>query len=179
LKNKQQIKKIVLTGPESTGKTTLASYLSNSYNTLYFPEFAREYIENLKRDYTFEDVENIAKQQIKILRKNDFEASEKCVFFDTGLIITKVWFQEVFGEVPQYINDAIKNIKIDLYLLCYPDIKWVRDAVRENGGEKRLYLFNRYKEELDKNNNKYLIIRGNKNKRFALAEKYLSSAYCL
>jgi len=179
LKINKKLKKIVITGPESTGKTTLIDYLSEKFSMPYYYEFAREYIENLNREYTFEDVENIAKKQISILKKSNYSVNEKCVFFDTGLIITKVWFQEVFNRVPFYVEEAIKEIKIDLYLLCYPDIKWVPDAVRENGGEKRLSLFNKYKEELEKNSFKYLIIKGYERERFLSAQEYLSSAYCL
>jgi len=179
LKINTQIKRIILTGPESTGKTTLASELSDFYKTIYYPELAREFIENLDRKYQFEDVEEIAKSQISILRNNDYNSNVKCVFFDTGLIITKVWFQEVFGSVPLYVNKAIKDIKIDLHLLCYPDIKWEPDNVRENGGKKRLYLFHKYLDELEQNNLKYFIIKGKKTERFSLAQKYISSAYCL
>jgi len=178
-KKANQIKKIVLTGPESTGKTTLGNSLANIFNSKFYPEFAREYVENLNRNYNFSDVENIAKKQIDVFRKESYDTNSNCVFFDTGLIITKVWFSEVFKKVPQYLNDAIKEIKIDLYLLCYPDIEWVADDVRENGGERRLYLFNKYKEELDKNNFKYHIIKGKNKQRLDLAIEYLYSAYCL
>lgn len=169
-------KTIVLTGPESTGKTTLTKKLSSFFKAQYYPEFARDYIENLNREYTFNDVVIIAKQQIEIFKKQN---ENKCIFYDTGLIITKIWFREVYGKVPSFINIAINNIKIDLYLLCYPDIKWVSDNVRENGGSKRLKLFNIYKTELDNYGFKYLIIKGEKDKRFSLAKEYLSSAYCL
>ena len=57
--------KVVICGPESTGKTTLARYLANYYNTKWIPEYAREYIGNLDRAYTYQDVEIIAKKQVK------------------------------------------------------------------------------------------------------------------
>ena len=169
-------KKIVLTGPESTGKTTLANELSSYFSANYYPEFARTYIENLNRKYTFNDVVIIAKKQIQIFEK---ETTSKFTFYDTGLIITKIWFQEVYNKVPDFVNNAIQSINIDLHLLCYPDIKWVPDDVRENGGSKRLYLFNLYKAELESYGFKYLIIKGEKDKRFSFAKNYLSSAYCL
>lgn len=172
-------KKIIITGPESTGKTTLGIALSSFYNTFFYSEFAREYVEKLNRKYTFEDVEFIAKHQIRILRKKKFKNNPKLVFFDTGLIITKVWFQEVYGIVPAYLDSEIEKLEVDLHLLCYPDLKWVADNVRENGGEKRKYLYNKYLEELELHNFKYLIIRGDADKRYALAKEYLSSAYCL
>ena len=171
--------KIIITGPESTGKTTLSKQLSTYYNTIHIPEFAREYIENLDRRYTFEDVVIIAKKQIISLQKTDDTDIKDYMFFDTGLIITKIWFREVFNKVPDFVEEAIKTTNIDLYLLCYPDIEWIPDNVRENGGKKRLELFNQYKKELDNYKFNYFIIKGDDKSRFLSAKKYLSSAYCL
>jgi len=173
------MKKIVLTGPESTGKSTLSTQLSTYYNTKQFPEFARDYVENIKRKYTYEDLIIIAEKQIQIFNSIHNENEKGIVFFDTGLIITKIWFQEVYNKVPEFVEKAIKTIKIDLYLLCYPDIKWIKDSVRENGGNKRVELFDKYKDELEKNKFNYFIIKGNRDERFLSAQKYLSSAYCL
>jgi len=173
------MKRIVLTGPESTGKTTLTLQLSNYYNTNYHLEFAREYIERINRKYTYDDIIIIAQNQIDIFNNVENDNKKNIVFFDTGLIITKVWFQEVYNKVPEFLNKAIETIRIDLYLLCYPDIKWVADNVRENGGKKRINLFYKYKEELEKNKSNYFIISGNEDARLLSAKKYLSSAYCL
>ncbi|MCF6365392.1 MAG: ATP-binding protein [Bacteroidales bacterium] len=179
MRNRTYPKKIVLTGPESTGKTTLSEQLSKEYNTINVPEFAREYIEDIKYKYTFEDVVYIAEKQIKQLIEQNYPGAKDFVFFDTGLIITKIWFLEVFKKVPEFVEEAIRTINVDLYLLCFPDIKWIQDCVRENGGEKRIYLFNKYKKELDLYKFKYFIITGDVNSRFLSAKKYLSSAYCL
>jgi nicotinamide riboside kinase len=67
-------------------------------------------------------------------------------FTDTWLIITKIWFEEVFQEVPAWIEMEIKKAEIDLFLVCDTDLPWIPDHVRENGGEKREYLQNRYIE---------------------------------
>ena len=179
MKKNKPIKKVVLTGPESTGKTTLAEQLSTHYNTVYVPEFAREYIEDLNRNYYYDDIIKIAKKQIRFFKKTNGIDINEFMFFDTGLIITKIWFQEVYNKVPEFIEEAINTIEIDLYLLCYPDLKWVPDNVRENGGEKRLDLFNKYKKELDNYKFNYFIIKGDDESRFLSAKKYLSSAYCL
>lgn len=178
MKNTSKTIKIILTGPESTGKTTLAQQLSKFYNTKWYPEFARAYIANLNRDYTFEDVVKISKKQIETF-KNIEDVDNKFVFFDTGLIISKIWFKERYKKVPVFLEDAINLINFDLHLLCYPDIKWVSDKVRENGGAKRIDLFYKYKEELEKKSFNYFIIKGNEEDRFASAKKIISSAYCL
>ena len=139
--------RIVVTGPESTGKTTLAKQLAEYYHGQYLPEYAREFIEELSHPYTFEDVETIAKAQIKQFQETQ-NSPDKVFIFDTWLIITKVWFDWVFGKAPLWIEGQIKNCEMDLFLLCQPDIPWEADRVRENGGENRVKLFMQYRREL-------------------------------
>lgn len=144
--DKKQIR-IAITGPESTGKTTLAKQLAELYNGQYIREFAREYIEKLPHLYTFEDIESIANTQVEQYQETR-NSSERIFFFDTWLIITKVWFNWVFGKAPLWLEDQILKCPIDLFLLCCPDLPWEADSVRENGGENRIKLFDQYREEL-------------------------------
>lgn len=160
--------KIVITGPESTGKTTLAEQLAAHYMGDFVPEYARQYVENLQRPYVFDDVEIIARKQLA-----DYLAYEKrknrIVFFDTYLIITKVWFDVVFKQSPKWITEHLENCKVDLFLVCNTDIPWVADSVRENGGEMREELFQLYINELNNFNLKYFIIKGEGEKRLSSA----------
>ena len=143
--------KVAIVGPESTGKTTLARYLANRYNGLFVPEYAREYMENLHRPYTYEDVETIARQQIEQISIVNCQLPTKktsgLVFFDTELIITKVWFEHKYNKCPEWLLEALHRYPMDVYLLCYPDIEWVPDPVRENP-DIRLELFHRYEAEI-------------------------------
>ncbi len=142
------LKRVLITGPESTGKSELAAALAASYGGEVVPEYARLYIENLGRKYEYQDVEHIANQQVR-----QYEASRphaEWVFFDTWLIITRVWFEVVYGTVPGWIDDQIRKTRFDLVLLCDTDIPWVSDPVRENGGERREMLLEKYKIELDR-----------------------------
>ena len=86
----KDIKRIVLTGAESTGKTALARQLADYYHTIYVPEYAREYIENLNRPYEYNDIEQIAKKQIK-LENESIHKANRYLFLDTALIIIKIW----------------------------------------------------------------------------------------
>ena len=113
-------RKVIITGPESTGKTKLAEYLSDTYQGVLVPEYARTYIEQRGHSYTFQDVEHIAKWQAKRYSQSYPEAS--WVFFDTWLIVTRVWFEVVYGEVPRWVDRALDENTPDLVLLCYPDI---------------------------------------------------------
>jgi NadR type nicotinamide-nucleotide adenylyltransferase len=140
---------IVVTGPESTGKSVLTGELAEHFQGMVVEEYARQYVENTGKHYTFEDIEKIAKEQVKeYLQAKKSAGEKKLVFFDTFLIITKVWFEEVFFCCPVWLNNAIKDFKMDYALLCLPDIPWTADGVRENP-HRREYLFNCYKRELE------------------------------
>jgi len=171
------MRKIIICGPESTGKTKLASHLAGYYGAYWVPEYAREYLESLNRDYTYQDVELIAKKQIKQFQRVD-ALDKEFVFFDTGLIITKVWFLEVFGKYPAWIDEELQKYKPSLYLLCYYDLEWKFDPLRENGSdERRAYLFNRYLEEIEKTECNYQIIRGFKQERYKLAIQTIDKTF--
>ena len=162
------VKNIVITGPECTGKSTLAIELAKYYNTLYIPEFARTYVENLKKPYEIQDLEIIAKKQIADFNEYQEKASQ-LLFLDTYLIITKVWFNVVYNHCPNWLLEQIKNSKIDLFLVCDTDIPWIPDSVRENGGEMREKLKKIYISEIEKFGFRYKIISGNGMQRFTAA----------
>ena len=166
----KQLIRIVITGPESTGKTELCKKLAEYYNTTFIPEYAREYVQNLNRKYDYNDVIHIAKKQIEF--ENEYsKIARNVLFYDTYLIITKIWLEVVYKKSPAWIDHKLKNNNINLFLICAPDIPWIADGVRENGGEMRNLLFNRYIEELENYSCMYRIISGND--RFAMAKGYL------
>lgn len=150
---------IVITGPESTGKTTLTENLAKRFKCDWVPEYARKYIENLGRRYDYGDVENIARHQIQQIRKHQ-KGREELIFFDTHLLITKFWFEIVFNKLPKWFLDEYYVLKPDFFLLLTPEVEWIYDAVRENPGEKRNELFEIYKNEIQKLNIPYDIVYG-------------------
>ncbi|MGE4586649.1 MAG: AAA family ATPase [Mangrovibacterium sp.] len=157
-----QNKIIVLTGPESTAKSTLSSELALFFKGNCMQEYAREYLRG-KSSYTYADVEIIAREQIR-----QYEAarrSDKLVFMDTWLIITRVWFEWVYGRVPGWLDAAIVACPVDLYLLCRPDIPWQPDPLREHGGEERNQLFLIYRDELEKRGFPYAELGGDGEER--------------
>jgi len=146
--NDKPVLKVVIDGPESTGKTELSMALGKLFGTTWVPEFAREYVSGIQRPYTYDDVLYIAEVQASQLR-NVPEGTKQVLFYDTDLIITKVWMDIVFRRHPQWIDQIISNSDMNLYLLCKPDIPWIPDPLRENGGPMREVLFERYRLEIE------------------------------
>lgn len=140
-------KLIVLTGPESTAKSTLSLELARYFGGVQYPEFARQYLTGKPEHYGYDDVEAIARGQLAQYTESLAQPGEY-VFFDTWLIVTKVWFDWVYRRCPDWLEAAIAGHPVDLYLLCRPDIPWEPDPLRENGGEQREQLFGIYRDEL-------------------------------
>lgn len=155
--------RILISGPESTGKSELCQALASHYGGRIIPEYARTYIEQLGRPYGYQDVAHIAQQQAM-----EYRASlqvEGPVFFDTWLIITRVWFEEVFKKWPKNIDDQIRSASFDLVLVCAPDLPWIPDPVRENGGKRREVLFEKYQERMKQFGMRYEIVQGTGKRR--------------
>ena len=157
--------KVGIIGPESSGKSSLARYLAKRYDATYVPEYAREYIERKRtREVTFDELCEIAKYQIEQLdsivnQSSNRQSSNRQYFFDTELIVTKVWFDYAFGRVPDWLNEAILRYPMDLYLLTAPDIPWQPDPARYNGSDAmRQELFDRYESEIQALHIPYFVI---------------------
>ena len=153
--------KVGIIGPESTGKSTLARYLARRYKGTYVPEYARTYVEQKgTTEVSYEELCEIARYQIEELAAISSQPSENVYFFDTELIVTKVWFDYAFGRVPEWLNEAIERYPMNSYLLTYPDLPWVPDPARSNGSDAiRMELYERYKAEIEALNIPYYIIK--------------------
>lgn len=169
-----KIKRIVITGPESTGKTELARALAEKFGATWIPEYARHYVETLGREYNYDDVEKIAKYQVGQESQYIHKIENGILIFDTWLIITKVWFDVVYGKCPAWLPDQIRSSEIDLFLVCATDLPWIADPVRENGGEKREELFQMYIHEIQKFGFNFEIVMGVGESRMDCALKQLS-----
>jgi NadR type nicotinamide-nucleotide adenylyltransferase len=167
--------KIVITGPESTGKSTLAEQLSKYFGEGLITEFARDYVSNLNRPYNYSDLVLIAQKQIEELDIYKAKVKDGIVFLDTYLIITKVWFEVVYKAAPEWITEKLLQSEIDLFLLCEPDLPWEQDGVRENGGEMRNRLFNEYEKNLIKYKLAYGKVSGTGRERTDCAIKHIES----
>jgi NadR type nicotinamide-nucleotide adenylyltransferase len=169
-----RLMRVAIIGPESTGKTTLSEQLAKHYKSLWIPEYAREYIEGLDHPYTYDDVVHIAGMQVKLEQEHIKKASEY-LFYDTDLIITKIWFEWVYNKCPDWIDWYIAQNKIDLYLLCDTDLEWVADNVRENGGDNREKLFITYRNELERYGLIYEVVTGSGKVRLNNALRFIEN----
>lgn len=152
------LKKIVIIGPESTGKSTLCEQLAQHYETAWCPEFAREYLLTNGTNYEFDDLLTIAKGQLALEDEYTVALENQSqtylengghlpLFIDTDMYVMKVWCEFVFGKCHRYVLDNIVNRKCDLYLLCNVDLPWVKDELREYPDLKtREKLFYFYKD---------------------------------
>ena len=114
---------------------------------------------------TFDDICAIARHQIEEMERlysisdSGLSSNNEVVFFDTELIVTKVWFDYAFGRVPEWLNENIHRYPMDVYLLTYPDIPWMPDPTRSNGSDAiRKELFDRYEAEIQALDIPYYII---------------------
>ena len=156
---KEKINKIVLTGPESTGKTTLAQQLASHFQTIWVPEFARSFIDELKRPYEEKDLLKIAKGQVE-LEDELFQKANGFLFCDTDLIVIKIWSEYQFGNCHPWVLQQIQERTYDLHILCGTDVLWEPDPQREHPHDReKLYFL--YKKELEYFNKNYIEITGN------------------
>lgn len=167
------IKKISITGPESTGKSWLCEKLAKKYNTIWVPEYAREYLNKLDRKYKFDDIEIIAKKQLEI-ENSLLEKANKYIFVDTDFLVTKIWSEFVFNKCSKWITEKYFSHKYDLYLLCDIDLPWQYDPQREHP-HLRNELFEIYLKELNNLNCNFKIVSGINYKRLYCAVNYIDN----
>lgn len=139
-------RKIVVIGPESTGKSTLSAALAAVLHTVWVPEYAREYLEPRANEYDYQDLLRIADGQTEQEDRLEKEASG-CLVCDTDLYVIKVWSEHRYGKVEDRILQEIAARRYDLYLLCSPDIPWAADPLREYPEpEMRYYFYQIYRD---------------------------------
>jgi NadR type nicotinamide-nucleotide adenylyltransferase len=168
-----KIKKIVIIGPESTGKSTLTRGLAEKFGEPWVEEYAREYLENLGRPYNYGDLLKIAQGQIA-LEKQKLKAAARLLFCDTDLNVIRVWSDHKFNKTHPWIVKQIKERTYDLYFLTAIDIPWQEDPLREHPDpEMRQYFFDIYHQLLTASKTPFFVISGNPEQRLDQAVKHV------
>lgn len=150
--------RIAITGPESTGKSTLTRELAKTYNSEWVEEFAREYLNNTQGIYCQDDLLHIAKQQFK-LNSMTFASKEKPLFCDTEISVIKIWSLVKYGNCHKEIIDLQQLQQFDFYFLCDIDTVWEYDPLREHP-EMREELFEMYLNEMKTMNFPFEVVSG-------------------
>jgi NadR type nicotinamide-nucleotide adenylyltransferase len=175
----KSMKKVVVIGPESTGKSSLCEELAQHFDTVWCPEFAREYLLTNGKAYGYDDLLTIAKGQLAMedeylltavsynkLTKDGTISNEPLLFVDTDMYVMKVWCEFVYGKCHNWILDQIVSRKYDLYLLCNADLPWVQDELREYPNlETRQRLYHIYKDIMINQSVPWIDISGNYEER--------------
>ena len=160
--------RIALTGPESSGKTTIAKLLAEKMNGIFIPEFARQYLQN-KSHYFQNDLDEIARGQMK-----QWQIEEDLLIADTELTVIKIWSEFKYNNCSEFILNSYENQAFDHYFLCEPDIPWEPDPLRENENERE-ELFELYLAELKQMKRPFTILSENLENRLALCDAVISN----
>jgi NadR type nicotinamide-nucleotide adenylyltransferase len=164
------MKRIVIIGPESTGKSTLCQQLAQHYNTLWCPEYARQYLVENGATYNYDDLAAIAKGQLKLQAATETEVKSDFYFIDTDMNVMKVWHEVVFNLCPTWILKTIAQTHNDLYLLCDTDLPWAKDELREYPDITfRQKLFRMYKDAVINSGTPWTVVSGSGNQRLQSA----------
>lgn len=159
--------RIAITGPESSGKTSLAIELAAHYGSSYVPEFARFYLQNRAFNYTVNDLEHISRSQAEWFQRSA-RLGAPLVIQDSEFAVMHVWMEERFKQCSIEIEALRRSTRFDHYLLCAPDLPWSFDPLRENPND-RWRLFERYVAVLRAWGLPYTIIEGEGQPRINMA----------
>ncbi len=162
-------RRIVITGPESTGKSTITAYLADRLILPAAQEYARIYLERNGPHYTFDSLLEMSRGH-RQYQHEQVPAAEPLGLFDTDLTNYKIWSEVIFGKCHPEITETLQRENSHVYLLCRPDLPWEFDPLRENP-LNREELFERHRQQIEQLRRPYRIISGTGTARFEAAEK--------
>jgi NadR type nicotinamide-nucleotide adenylyltransferase len=171
------LRSVCVTGPESTGKTTLAARLAELANTEWVPEGSRIYAERKGAPLTAEDVAPIAREHIALADAASARVRARgagVLVLDTDLVSTVVYSRYYYGQVAAWIERVERARRADLYLLCDVDVPWLPDGIRDRP-TNRDEMFALFRDALVRRKAPYVVVRGSWEERWALARDAMSA----
>jgi NadR type nicotinamide-nucleotide adenylyltransferase len=169
--------RICVTGPESTGKTTLSRSIADWMGTEWVPEASRVYAERVRRELLWSDVEPIAREHIALTQAGDAMAragGARSIILDTDLVSTVIYSRHYYGSVPRWVARQEGKRRADLYLLCDVDVPWMPDGIRDRPTD-RGQMFARFNRALRRRRSKLAVISGEWHTRWAIARSAVAS----
>jgi NadR type nicotinamide-nucleotide adenylyltransferase len=160
--------RVVVTGSECTGKTTLAEALANHYQTIWVPEYVRIWVEEQGRAPQYQDVEAIAHGQVALEDSKVAQAS-RLLIQDCDLLSTLVYSRHYYGDCPPWIEQAFLDRRADLYLLADIDVPWVPDGDQRDRGDRREEMQDIFRQALLDRGFRFVEIQGSPERRLSLA----------
>ena len=171
-------------GPESTGKSTLCAQLATYYDSMWVPEYAREFLET-NENYNYDDLLTIAKGQVKLedaaalsceqsAMSREISANSCPLFIDTDMYVMQVWCEYVYNRCHNWILSQIATRQYDGYLLCNVDLPWHQDGMREYPDKKiREKLYHYYRELMINQSVPWIEISGKHDERLEKAVEFV------
>jgi len=159
--SKRDIIRVVLTGPESTGKSTLASQLAKHYNTVWVKEYLREFAEekySKNQELIYPDNLLISEDQIN-LETEAIAKANRIIFCDTDILQTVVYSYEYYNKVQPELEEKLKNSNADLYILLNLDVSWEEDPLRDLPNDRKR-VFDNLEKTLIKFSKNYTVLGG-------------------
>ena len=159
--------KIAITGPESTGKSTISKALAEHFQVHWFPEYARDYLTPREGKYDYDDLKIIAQEQEE--KRSSKKIADHVVFYDTENLVIQIWAEYKYGKVDPFITKLVQRQEFDHYFLASPEgMAWEYDPLRENPVERKA-LFIHYKSAVESHNFPHTILTGDANERIEKA----------
>lgn len=171
------LRRVCVTGPESTGKTTLAQRIADRLHTEWVPEASRVYAERKASALDSSDVAPIAREHIRLAdaaAERARAAGQTVLVLDTDLLSTVVYARHYYNMVPPWVERVERSRRADLYLLCDIDVPWIADGIRDRP-QNRDEMFELFHHALIRRKARFVIVRGGWDERWAIAEQALSA----
>ena len=175
---KGNIVKIVITGPESTGKSTIASELAKHYNTVWVKEYLREFAEDKyskNQKLIYSDNLLIAEGQVNF-ELEAIKKANKYIFCDTDILQTFIYSHEYYNKIQPELEEKLKASNTDLYILLNLDVSWKEDPLRDMPND-RIRMFNIFEETLIKFKKRYIVLEGKDETRLQNAIKLINNTF--
>lgn len=151
--------RVVVTGSECSGKTTLAKALADHYQTVFVPEYVRQWVDENGAAPEYRDVDAIARGQIELENRLAAEATDLLIQ-DTDLLSTVVYSRHYYGKCPRWIEYVQRERAAQLYLLAGIDVPWVADGNKRDRGDRREEMQQLFHQALKDNRFRFNEIEG-------------------